>query len=458
MLDRNFRPSSPAPAGSGWVLDYRFSALIIGMVWLQMFYMSAAFPWLVPMLRPIKLGLIAASGLLILWRSGLSWLLLRNLNPGLIALFGLAWLSAVWSIDRGLTINRMIGFTSLLMTCFAFGLVSWQRDKLQKIALPMLTGVLLLSIAYYFLDRNLVVEEGDTLSLSGAWRGITYQKNSFGQIAAFAVILWFHRWLGRSHRTLPVLIGFGISFMCLILSKSSTSLLSTILALMFLLLLLRSPPNLQRWMPIIVTAFSLLVITYSTAVLKVVPGLEALLTPITLVTGKDTTFSDRSVIWEIVRGHIAFAPMLGTGYAAYWAGPEIPWSPSFVFYAKMYFYPGQSHNGYIEMINDLGYVGLCLLAVFLYYFVRQSLEVLRIDRYQGALYLSLFFMQAMTNLSQSIWFQHHSLEWVMMMFASVALARTLLEHKLRGVYGGGAEVPAGLQAGVSPLHWQNRIR
>ena len=70
----------------------------------------------------------------------------------------------------------------------------------------------------------------------------------------------------------------------------------------------------------------------------------------------------------------------------------------------MYFWPSEAHNGYLDVVNDLGFVGpICLLG-YLTVFVRQSLQLFRTDRPQGALYLALFFQQAMTNLSESCWF------------------------------------------------------
>ena len=52
-------------------------------------------------------------------------------------------------------------------------------------------------------------------------------------------------------------------------------------------------------------------------------------------------------------------------------------------------------------MNDLGFVGLICLLGYLTVYVRQSLQLFRSDRPQGALYLALFFQQAMTNLSET---------------------------------------------------------
>jgi exopolysaccharide production protein ExoQ len=109
------------------------------------------------------------------------------------------------------------------------------------------------------------------------------------------------------------------------------------------------------------------------------------------------------MIWDIIKEHVQLHPLLGTGYGAYWTG-AVPSSPSYVFLSRMYFWPSEAHNGYLDVVNDLGFVGLIVLLGYLWVYVSQSLQLFRSDRQQGALYLAIFFQQAMTNLSESCWF------------------------------------------------------
>ena len=128
---------------------------------------------------------------------------------------------------------------------------------------------------------------------------------------------------------------------------------------------------------------------------------------------------------------VAYAPMLGSGYGAYWTGP-VPSSPSYTFLGRMYFYPSQSHNGYLEVVNDLGFVGLICLLGYLVSWVRQSLQLMKFDRGQGLLYLALFFQQAITNLSESTWFAINSAFAIAVAtLATFSLSRSLVEQRLK---------------------------
>jgi O-antigen ligase len=195
-------------------------------------------------------------------------------------------------------------------------------------------------------------------------------------------------------------------------------------------MLLRTSPALRRYSPYLVVLFASLMVAYALAVLNLVPGLETLLlSPITAITGKDMTFTNRTAIWEIIKEHAQLHPILGTGYGAYWTGP-VPSSQSYVMLTRLYFWPSESHNGYLEVVNDLGFVGLICLIGYIAVYVRQSLQLFSSDRAQGALYLAIFFLQAITNLSESGWFSANGvLPVIIVTLATCSLARGLLEQQ-----------------------------
>jgi len=187
-------------------------------------------------------------------------------------------------------------------------------------------------------------------------------------------------------------------------------------------------------MPYLVGLFVVALTTYSLALLQVVPGLYTLLSPIGAITGKDMTLTGRTDIWDIMFEHIRLHPWLGTGYGAYWTGLE-EGSPSYEFMLRLQFYPASAHNGYLDILNDLGAAGLVVLLGYLATFLAQSLRLLKTDRNLAALFLALFLQQAITNLSESRWFSPLSVDFVIMTLATAALARTLLESRRRGVAG-----------------------
>jgi len=257
------------------------------------------------------------------------------------------------------------------------------------------------------------------------------QKNAFGQLASFTFIFWLHAWLAREVGAWKAIVFGGCGAACVFFSRSSTSLLASFFVTGLLLLLLRAPTSFRRAMPYMVGVFATLVLTYALAILNLIPGLGLLLQPVMAITGKDMTFSNRSAIWDIIKEHIQFSPFLGTGYGAYWIGPT-PESPSYSFLARLYFYPNEAHNGYLEIVNDLGFVGLIVLLGYLIWYLRQTLRLWRYDRNQASLYLAVFFQQAIINLSESTWLVVNAgLSFTLMAFATFALARSCADYENR---------------------------
>ncbi|MDP9065680.1 MAG: O-antigen ligase family protein [Pseudomonadota bacterium] len=444
-IKRGRARTAPAAHGQGGVTDARGSLFVALMVWVLIVYLVVPATYLRgetnlladagtaaaanPVGRTIKLTLLFFSTVIVLWRARLVWFVCRSINPFFVAFLALVPLSVVWSIDPGATLARYVSLLSIVQVCLAFTLVAWNRTRFQDVVRPVVTALLIASVLWGLFYPEYGIEAGEK-ELKDAWRGLTTQKNQFGMLASFGAVLWLHAWLNNEKKWWLALPLFGLSCVCVLLSRSSTSLLATALCTLFMLLVMAAPANLRRYMPYIVSSFAVLVVIYALAILNLIPGISLLLEPIAALAGKDLTFSNRAVIWDIIKEHIQLAPFLGSGYGAYWTGPY-PSSPSYAFLVRMFFYPSEAHNGYLEMVNDLGFIGLICLLGYLVYWVRQSLELMKLDRGQGLLFLALFFQQAITNLSETTWLAINSaFAIVVMTLAMFSLARSLLEWRV----------------------------
>jgi exopolysaccharide production protein ExoQ len=379
--------------------------------------------------RIIKIVSIVISCAAISSRWAIARQFFKTVNPGLLAFMVLIPLSAAWSIDSAATLLRYTTLASIVLVCLALPLAGWDRQRLQEAALPPVMTILVLSLVIGIFAPDMVTEIGTDISLRDAWHGITFQKNGFGTTASIVTILCVHRVLAPGKHTFWTIAGIAIALTCLALSRSSTSLMSMGLSVFFMVLVLRVPVIRQRFSTHVTIGVFVTILVYELAVQNLIPGVNTLLAPIMHLTGKDMTFSARSVIWDVIKQHSAAAPWLGTGYGAYWTGPE-PSSPSYVFLRLMNFYPTASHNGYLEILNDLGRVGLICLLAFLVFFVRQGLLLMPFDRDQAVLYLALLFQQMVDNLSESEWFSRTGV-CALLLLVSTCLSRALLEHRMR---------------------------
>lgn len=450
--------ASAAPAAAtdpgAWRRDDRFLRLSALMIWVLLVLMIVPEGFDYSQLanidapaagsagsRALWLLLLLGGGAGLLWRAGFASLLLRHFNLPFLAFVLLAAASLAWSADPAVTLRRLVRVLTVLLVALSFVLIGWHARRFQNVLRPLLTAVLLASILFGLLWPTLAIHQETEGVLLRAWHGLANHKNGFGNLACIALIFWVQAWLVREVSGLRAALGSGVAVLCLLLSRSSTSMVAAVFTLLMLLMLLRSPANLRRYMPMLVSLFVVALLTYSLAILDLLPGLDLLLRPISMITGKDLSFTGRTEIWDLMTEHIRLRPLLGSGYGAYWVGAT-EGAAAYDFVLQLNFYPGSAHNGYLEVMNDLGALGLLLLIAYLVVYLRQALQLLGIDRAQAALYLALFLQQAVVNLSESRWLNAQSVDFVIMTLATAALARGLLEHRLRQLLGDPTAPPA----------------
>jgi exopolysaccharide production protein ExoQ len=379
--------------------------------------------------RVIKVCMIVVSAYVIAARWSLTRPVAKHFNAGMAAFLALAPLSALWSISPNDTLLRWVSLMSIVLVCFAISVAGWHRLRFQQLAIPPLMFILIGSLVAGIIYPDNIAEIGTDISQKGAWHGITHGKNEFGMFASMCVIICANRWLAREGRVIWSLGGMAIAFTCLILSKSNTSLFAAMVGVGSMALVMRVPVIKQRFSTHVLVSIAATILLYELVIQDVLPGVNTLLAPIMSLTGKDTTFSARKIIWNVVKQHIQGAPYLGTGYGAYWVGP-FQSSPSYVFIPMMFFYPTEAHNGYLDIVNDLGILGLVCLLVFLAWFIWQALQLMRFDRSQAALYLALLFQEMVINMSESDFFSRTS-TFAILVLATFCLSRGLLEARRR---------------------------
>ena len=350
--------------------------------------------------------------------------LLAAVNRPFLYFIVLASLSLLWSIEPAITLKRIERLYIIVMVSIAFATAGWQTRRFENSLRRLLFLLLAASAIFCYWNPQLAVHQQHSAELINAWHGITTGKNVLGTLAGCAFILWLHGLLTGETGRVAAFANMALAGLCLVMCRSSTSLMATAFAGFFVILLLRPPDSMRRQMPYFVGLFATAVLVYALAVLNIVPGMSALLTPISMITGKDLTFSGRTNIWYVLKLHMREHPLLGSGYEAYWIGP-VPSSPSYEMVKWLWFYPTEGHNGYLDVINDLGYVGgICLLAYFVVY-LRQGLELMRLEKARGALYLALIFREFLADMSESHWFSVTSIDFVIFTLATFSLAREL---------------------------------
>ncbi|HEU5350867.1 MAG TPA: O-antigen ligase [Terracidiphilus sp.] len=314
-------------------------------------------------------------------------------------------LSSLWSVNPLLTLRRSSFFTLSTIMAIYLG----ERFTLEEFAELFAQAecwFIFATTATYLVYPAKVLDP----SHPGAWRGLTIQKNVFGECMAVAVLLLVLMRF-RRHRALQRIF-LCAAILMLYLSHSVTPTVCCAVVLV-------SIPVLRRVCRLRIKER---VAAYTFCGTSVVLGIllvtnySASLLPI---FGRDSTLSGRAQLWSLVMEAIWKRPILGYGYEAFWEGFQ---GVSRGILESTGWLVPMAHNGYLEVWLGIGLAGLALVLYLFFRAMRMALQLLRQERRLVAawpiVYL-LFF--ALHNLGESTLLTRTTFEFLVFVQVSVAL-------------------------------------
>jgi O-antigen ligase len=273
----------------------------------------------------------------------LPWLIL----PALLAVLALA--SAAWSLDPLLTLRRSLPFA--LAGLFGFWFAT-RYSLARQLAILRVTMLVLTvaTIVVVLLDPAVGLDHSP--GHAGDWQGVFTQKNACGRIMVLATTIILcgpARNLLRPAR----LATLGLFLFVLVMSGSRGAWTIEAAVLVLFVLLGIARRSSQRMRLVLSAAIPLAVAAAGAAALLTFRYVAPLL-------GRDTTLSGRTVIWTQVRLFIVRRPWFGYGYDAFWRGMQ---GPSFQISAAAHFIVAHAHNGFLEIVLELGAAGFVLFVL-----------------------------------------------------------------------------------------------
>lgn len=236
--------------------------------------------------------------------------------------------------------------------------------------------------------------------------GVADQKNTLGQIcmvcglaSLWALVLAYQ---GRhSHRRIGFVVICALMFstasLLIVLANSVTSL--SCLALAGTVLVMASRKEMNRHLGAVhaLVASSIALAVFAAFLDTAGALLNAL--------GRNTTLTGRTTIWKTVL-MLHTSPLVGTGFESFWLGRRLQFVWNRSDYGIL-----QAHNGYLETYINLGWIGVVLLAMLIFYGYRNAINVFRYDRQAGMIRISFFVAALMFSLTEAgfrimnpIWF------------------------------------------------------
>lgn len=271
------------------------------------------------------------------------------------------------------------------------------------------TSALILNLSFVLNQDPMTFENGRKAYIGYfTWKGI------LGECAAFTFMLALYEILFPGRRRVLGLIAISTAVYIVFQSDSKGALSFAIVApalaivVLYLAKKLRiSPALVLAPIPIIYTILSVL--------------LGGLASRISWHLYGNYNLTGRTIIWDFVNTEVARRPLLGWGYQSFWLiGPD---APSVVDAPGWVKNMPSAHNGYLDTIVDMGYVGLVFLITFIFTTVHAIGRVADRHPAQGWRLMTIALFLILTNFVETGWMRGIEMLWLMFLIIAADTGR-----------------------------------
>lgn len=376
-------------------------------------------------------------GILILAKRRINWMNAIKENTYLVLLIGYMLVSILWSDIPFVSFKRWIKtFTTITMAL----VVATEVEPYQAIQcifrrlMCVLLPFSLLLIKYY---PHIGVGYG---RWSGAlmWNGAADTKNSLALLCLYAIffIVWSFSKRWRLHEKPAVGYQVYIEIFILLLaiwlflgpnhtlthSATSTISLTVALILYFILSLMKKQNVTIGVGPLIIVMVS--IIAYGTQL----PLYEKMISAdFASALGRDETLNTRTDIWAILVPYALQKPLLGYGLGGFWTDAMRDISDA------------TAHNGYLDIVLNIGFVGHVLFCLFMLNCCLKARNLMVRDFNWGALWICCLLIALVHNIGESTTVELTGLPSALILFIlgaytfkynkSKSVANSLVEYK-----------------------------
>lgn len=306
----------------------------------------------------------------------------------------LAALSVFWSNDISLTLKTVLVLLEVTIFAIYFGK---QYSWTELYRFWRWVNIILVFICIFH-----AVKENQS-----DWHGVLGHKNQFSFFMAQTAVLWLMNAFYAPQQRHMSFVFVVVSFIALINGNSGASKVLTVVLISLWGYFGFVKKLKVQWAFVSVILFMIVSICVTIVVT------ENLKFIVVDTLNKDMTLTGRTDFWPIIVDKINQRPILGYGLSGFWQ----PWRGAGdpggdIIVAKTQFQPAHSHNGFLDLGLELGWLGVALFACSFFNNVAKSVVYLSKTRLpEAGLPLLLLTYNLMTNLTEtglvgitSIWF------------------------------------------------------
>jgi O-antigen ligase len=340
----------------------------------------------------------------------------------LLAYLAFAGASVSWAFKPELSFIRF-GLQVLILTSVV--LPTMLAARTVDIMQGMFLCYAVASILNVFFVLNQTPIVADKVMIG--YQGYFSFKGHLGECAAIAFLLSLHEILYPGRRRVLGIITCFIAIYLVFPSHSKGSFGIALIAPTFAGLALIASKTMR-----ISPATVLVSISFCYAVLAGVR--DHLINRISYHLYGNYTLSGRTFIWDFVNYEIARKPLFGWGFQSFWlVGLDAPGIGD----AGTSWIGGMpsAHNGYLDTMLEMGYVGLALLVIFIIATLYAAGRVANREPARAWLLLSLALFVILTNFLETDWMRGADTMWLVFVLVAAEIGR-YMRHFRPGAHRG----------------------
>ncbi len=325
--------------------------------------------------------------------------------PLVLALFW-CWLSLSWAIEPEVAVRRLVLTTLVIWTIFTL-VRHLGYDKsiliLRWVFVVTLIACYIAVLATPMIGIHQMNDPGDA-QLIGNWRGIMMQKNFAGAVCALTILTFLFD-AGRIPKAVRAIV-IALAFFFLVESQSKTSFGIMFVAILTGFLYTRFSARRRAYaIPLLFVGaiiISLMIDMYSDVLVNKFSDPYA--------------FTGRGMIWQALWSFAEDNPIFGSGYGSFW---NIGGSSPIYRYGRGWILTiASGHNGYLDMLTQVGLPGLVLIVTAVIIWPIYHLIVTRIlSPARGGLLMAMVMFCTAHNMTESSVFDRDAIVQVCLMVA-----------------------------------------
>lgn len=321
-----------------------------------------------------------------------------------------ALVSVAWSVSPLVSARRAIQLVGVLFIALALVRQSKSNNPFETFVWP--------GVFYLALGIAALAVPGLSIDPDGNYKGFTFTKNTWGQFALLVSMVFLFQALNRRNGRLAWWF-FALASVSLLATRSATSIGIYAIAVLLILYWVAMRRHGNKLLPAtLVTILASMALLFGYFLVKGDFPIGAVWEAGLGSVGKTTTLTGRTELWRWMGYEIARHPWLGTGFGGFWMGLE---GPSYSIVRMFSWRPGQAHNGYIDVVNELGYVGLVLL---LWVFLAHLRNIYHInclgDGLTAIFHMAILLVVLLLNVSETNFMRTTHLWWIVFSTSIVA--------------------------------------